>query len=186
VKRGTVLERVLAIAGTGVWVAFVVLDLRRPANYIGSALGSAAAIWSVVEILRWQAGKESHWFSGRPGRMAYPSLAWFALGLIPASALAASTSGGWIYQPVAWLALGGLTTWLLTRNAERRDRRATATIAPPTQALEMPLERVPSSDKPRYEELLKKRREAGLSDAEAAELGRMMMGNAESGSRESD
>ena len=124
--------------------------------------------------------------SARGGKRAYPFTAWFGVGAIPAFVLAAIVSGAmygvsetssekttaWFIGVIAWIAGGWITTWLLVRQAERRDGMAMS--SQPSPSAQPPATRVPPADRPRYEALLKKRDVAGLSDAEAGELGRIM------------
>jgi len=186
VKRGTGLERRLAIAGIGLWLVWAAINLWPPPDYLFLAIGLGIAILAITEFGRWQAGKSASPLGSRRGKKIYPSTAWFALGAVPAFVLGVFVSGLMtgpsqgdsdrltirIVGIAAWLVGGLVASSLLVRSAERRDRIAAA--RPPTPSPLSAIENLPLPDRERYEALLEKRAGAGLSDVEANELGQLM------------
>jgi hypothetical protein len=145
-KRGTSLERGLAVAGMALWAMLAFVWFLPPTNYVFLVLSLALGVLSVVEFRRWRAGKDSLAVSGRKGKKAYPSTAWFALGAIPSVLLIGAVStivygtvekipfGIEIIGWVAWVVVGSVASSWLVRKAERRDRIASAArppISPP-------------------------------------------------------
>jgi hypothetical protein len=133
-KRGTGLERGLGVSGIALWVLLAVAQVVwSPNEYLLDLLLPALALLSAVEFRRWQLGKDALRIFGRRESKAYPSTAWFAVGavaapfvtgLIEAAFFGASSSTRMtrISGYLAWIVGGSISSFLLVRNARRRDR----------------------------------------------------------------
>lgn len=145
-KRGTPTERSLAILGTFMWVAWVLLNGFAPFSLI---FGFVGVLMSISEYRRWQ--RRERYPSGRwDDRFVFPRWAWFAAGAVPSWFVVGFAYGfvlGMTGEPVdagsplivflglvPWIAGGLATERLLVRAAERREeaeRSALPTMPPP-------------------------------------------------------
>jgi hypothetical protein len=156
-EHGRPFEMVLAILGAAAW-AVVGLGGVVTGDVLTAVVGVGLLALSVIEISRWQRGQLALGISNRRraqrGDPSLPTTAWWGIG-----GLSAEVVLGLVWRSIqvlqadprptpvplviaVYLVFGALTSWILTRNHDRRERA----VARKPSVTEMPPPPPPSPE----------------------------------------